>query len=222
MNKTAQSPLQATVVNDDEALLLQFGFADLPHMFAMQTPDGLIQEKSPCYRCSADGFYGHGKEGTWYEEGSIIVMDSTPNQHTEPLNRAAGTKWAKWAQSLPAHKAAIDVGDMSEAAHMLAKDPRVTELGPVEYQEAVVKLAVSLKLKREGKDARSLPSMGHNFAPQSGGNAPPVLNAKLSDMTQRGPGSLHAPGPREQAGVRRAAAPANTSAGNVMGGPPPR
>lgn len=194
--------------DNDQALLSQYGFSDLPEQFAMRDPGdgGLIQEREPCYLCRADGFYGVGVHGTFYAEGSIIVTGIVPNEHLEPLNRAAGLNFAKWRHRLPNNRAPIDVADMSEAAHMLAKDPRVTELSPDDYQAAVVKLAVAIKLKREGKDARDLPAMGHNFTSASGGTkSAPILGARMSDMTQRtGSNTPVHVAPGSKAGVRLA------------------
>lgn len=84
-----------------------------------------------------------------------------------------------------------------------------------------MKFAVRLKLKREGRDARDLPVMGHNFAPQSGGKAPPILGAKMADMNQRGPGQTSAAAvipAGHSAGARRATSvpPA------ALGGQPPQ
>lgn len=206
----------------DDALLAQFGLSELPDVFALRTDEGaIIQERAACYVCNADGFYGKGTHGTWYPEGSIIVTDVVPNLHMEPLNRAAAVRHARWQRSLPNNKAPIDIGDMSEAAQMLAKNPQALALDPLGWQEAVTKLASEIKLKREGRDARDLPGMGHNFTPQSGGKAPPILGAKMSDLTQRGPGATMAQaagGPGGPPGVRRAqpAAPA------ALGGSAPR
>lgn len=217
-DKPKQPQLEADV---DDELLLQYNLLDLPVVFSMRDGNQIIQEKAPCYSCSADGFYGQGKSGTWYEEGSIIVMDTCPNYHTEPLNRAAALRYVKWVSSLPQQGADIGVEDMAEAAHTLAKNPRIMELDPVSYQKAVVDLAVKLKIRRLGKDAMNLPGFNHNFAPQSGGNAAPILNAKLAEMGQQGPGSLHRDRGGQAGGVRRAAAPATVSAGNALGGPAP-
>lgn len=210
----------------EAALLAQFGFSELPVMFAMREPGGtVIQEKEPCYQCMADGFYGRHRGGTWYEEGSIIVLDTVPNHQLQPLNRAAALKWAKWAGSLPQHKAAIDVGDMSEAAQMLAKNPDVLKLDPEKWQEAVVKLAVSLKVRREGGASPTLPGLAHNFAPQSGRSTTvPILGAKIAEGAQRGPGGVQqtlSAAEVTAGGARRAASPSATA--NPLGGAnPPR
>lgn len=204
--------------NDDDALLAQHGFSYLPVTFAMREEDGtIIQEKAACYRCAADGFYGLGTSGTWWMEGAIIVTDIVPNIHMQPLNRAAGLLFAQWQKRLPTNRVAFDMGDMAEASQMLAKNPKVQELNPVEYQAALIKMCEELKLRREGKDARSLPGIGHNFTPQSGGKAPPILGAKMSDMTQRGPGFTQAAAAvpaNHQGGVRRGT--------STLGGEPPR
>ena len=79
-------------------------------------------------------------------------------------------------------------------------------------------LAEGLRMRREGKTAMDLRAgdISRNFAPQSGGRSPPMLGAKMSDMSQIGPGmtrnlaAVTGPG----AGVRRAAAA-------PLGGPPP-
>ena len=175
---------------DHDALLARYGLQDLPVVFAMPGPDGkVIQEKLACYQCMADGFYGKGVTGTYYQESDIIVADIIPNEFMQPLNRAAGLRYANWMSTLPQNKAPIAIEDMAEAAQMLAKDPRVTDLPPDDYQRAVTELAAKLKIRRGGKDALDLPLMSaHNFAPVSGGKAPPILNAKLSDMAARGPG----------------------------------
>lgn len=202
--------------NDHEALLIKAGFGDLPEVFAMREGTDILQEREPCYQLMADCFLGRGLHGTHYMEGATVVIHDTPNQHMKPLNRAAGINYALWLESLPRNRTFIDIGDMSEAAHMLAKDPDVTKLSPTKYQEAVVALAEELKLRREGRDgSRALPGIQHNFAPQSGGKAPPMLGAKTSDMSQLGPGQTRnmaqVTGPG--AGVRKAA--------NPLGGPPP-
>ena len=157
--------------------------------------------------------------GTYYQEGDIIVAEFTPNEYMVPLNRAAALKIASWRESLPANQAPIDIGDMSEAAQMLAKDPRVTDLPPDEYQRAVTSLAARLKIKRQGKDAMELVPIAHNFNPAPGSKAPPILGAKMSDMAQRGPGFSNTPpaGATTQGGARRASV-----APSALGGPTPQ
>lgn len=202
----------------EDVALAQHGFGDLPEVFAMRNDDNsIIQEKDPCYECVADGFYGKGMEGTYYPESSIIVTQDTPNEFMKPLNKAAGLKYIAWTNSLPMNRTAIDVGDMSEAAQMLAKDPNVTLLPPLDYQKAVIKLSEELKLRRMGGTAPTTPSLQHNFTPQSGGKAPPILGAKVADMSQRGPGSTTASAtvPAGHQSTARRGTP-------VLGGNPPR
>jgi hypothetical protein len=202
---------------DHDALLARYGLGELPAVFAIQGPDGkIIQEKAACYQCATEGFYGRGMTGTFYQEGDILVAEFTPNEWMTPLNRAAAIKVALWRETLPANQAPISIEDMSEAAQMLAKDPRVVDLPPIEFQRAVTSLASRLKIKRQGKDAMELVPMAHNFNPAPGGKAPPILGAKLSDMGQRGPGFTNtAPaGATTQGGARRA-----TVAPSPLGGP---
>lgn len=211
----AKAKVTRSAADNDAALLAQYSLSHLEPIFSIRNEDNsILQEREPCYQCMADGFYGRGTAGTWYMEGSIIVTEVVPNQHMQPLNRAAGIRYARWLASLPNNRAAIDVGDMAEAAQMLAKNPEVTNLSPLDYQNAVIRLSEELKLRREGKNARSMPGIEHNFNPQSGGNAPPILGAKLSDMSQRGPGFNSGPAPAAQPGGARRVQ-------SALGGTPP-
>lgn len=204
-------------VLDDKALLAKYGLDDLEVVFAMRDTGGeIIREKEPCYECLAEGFYGNGMHGTWYQEGATIVLATTPNEQLRPLNRAAGINYANWLESLPQNRTYIDIGDMSEAAVILAKDPRVAQMSQAQAQRATIAVAEGLKLKRD-PNARDLRAsdINRNFAPASGGKSPPMLGAKMSDLSQMGPGMTRgvatATGPG--AGVRKAA--------NPLGGPPP-
>jgi hypothetical protein len=205
------------VVDHDAALLTQYKFADLPSHFSMRDGNNQItSESEACFQCMADQFLGQGKSGTLYTEGDIVVMDEVPNHQLRPLNRAAGLNWARWHSSLPVKSADIGIEDLAEAAQILAKNPKVMNLDPFKYQEALTETAVRLKHRRLGKDARNLPGLSHNFVPASGGNAPPILGAKHASMGQHGPGST---GPGGRGNVRRAgSAPA---VANPLGGPPP-
>ena len=206
MNDKANKTALEAAADGDEALLNKYQLADLPVQFAMRDAEnGVIQEKEPCFLLKAPGFYGRGTAGTWYDEGSIIVTDAIPNQHMEPLNRAAGIRTSRWLDSLPQNQVPVDMGDISEAMTMLAARPDFLTMTPEQRSEAAMKFAVRLKMKREGRDARSLPELGHNFG---GGTtkAPPILGAKMSDMAQRRPGETRAApaATTESGGTRRA------------------
>ena len=197
--------------------LAQYGFGDLPEVFAMRNDDNsIIQERSACYECVADGFYGTGMEGTWYPESSIIVTETQPNEFMKPLNQAAAYNYVQWFLALPNNRTAIDIGDMSEAAQMLAKNPDVTALDPITYQKTLIKLCEELKIRRSG-GTPSAPALSHNFVPQSGGKAPPILGAKMADLSQRGPGTTSATAtvPQNHQSSARRGVPA-------LGGNPPR
>jgi len=205
--------------NTEADILVGTEFEHLPVVFAMQNDDrSITQEHDPAYLCRADCFLGSGREVTLYEESSIVVTRASPNMQMEPLNRAAAIIYIKWLQRLPQHRAPIDVGDMAEAAQMLAVDPEVLKLNKVEWQQAVTKLAAELKLRREGLDAKELPPIGHNFARGTRSAAPPILGAKMADMSQRFPGETRyatavpqfSPGPATR---RATAAPMNMPGG---------
>jgi hypothetical protein len=192
-------------------------FEHLPEMFAMRNDDGtIVQERDACYLIRSDCFLGIGREATLYPEDSIVVTGAVPNIHMEPLNRAAAINHVKMLNRLPELRAPIDIGDMAEAAQMLATDPDHVKLNKLEWQTAVVGLATKLKLKREGRDALELPPIGHNFVRGPRTQAPPLLGAKMADMSQMLPGQTryatavpaHSAGPT----VRRAT-PAPMSAG---------
>jgi len=205
--------------NAEADILAGTEFEGLPDLFAMRHDDGaIIQEREPCYLCRADCFLGSGREVTLFEESSIVVTGAVPNMHMEPLNRAAAVNYVKFLHRLPESRAPIDVGDMAEAAQMLAVDPEVLKLNKVQWQAAVVELATKLKLRREGLEAKDLPPIGHNFVRGARTQAPPILGAKLADMSQNLPGQTryaaaipaYSPGPV----TRRANAPAmNTPPG---------
>lgn len=198
----------------DDALLAEYGLAELPVTFSIQNADNsVVHEREACYLCLSGGFYGRSVHGTWYEEGSIIVTDAVPNSELQPLNRAAGIRCAKWQHNLPKTKVPIDIGDMAEAAQMLAKNPEVTNLNPLEYQQALIRVCEQIKIKRGGKDALDLPAMSpHNFTRHAANSkAPPILGAKMADMGQMTPGQTRAATmvpPGTPAGPRRASVPA--------------
>jgi hypothetical protein len=85
-------------------------------------------------------------------------------------------------------------------------------------RDLATRVAEGLRMRREGKTAMDLRAgdISRNFAPQSGGRSPPMLGAKMSDMSQIGPGMTRnlAAVTGSGAGVRRAAAA-------PLGGPPP-
>ena len=173
-------------IND---LLRKYGMADLPEVFSIRDDaGGVTQERDATYHCEADCFLGKGTYGTWYQEGSIVVTIETPNAHMKPLNLAAAKRYVRWAESLTQADAKVDIGDISEAMTMLASRPDFLQMTPDQRSEAAMKFAVRLKMKRDGKDARELPGLSHNFTSVNGSKAPPILGAKMSDMAQRAPG----------------------------------
>ena len=170
--------------------LLGSEFEHLPEVFAMRNDDGsVIQEREPTYLCRADCFLGTGREATLYEESSIVVTREKPNEHMEPLNRGAAIARLAWYASLPQDKVVISIEDMAEAATMCAADPEWAKLNKLDKTKAARKLAIEIKARREGVEARDLPPIGHNFARSPGRSvAPPLLGAKMADLGARMPG----------------------------------
>jgi len=175
--------------NGDADPLAGSGYENLPECFAMQQDDrSIVQEREPTYYIASDCFLGIGREATLYEESAIVVTSVVPNEHMQPLNRAAAIAVVRMLERLPASAAPIDIGDMAEAAQLLGSDPEVLKLNRIEWQRAVVRMASELKLRREGREAREIPPIGHNFTRGPRTAAPPLLNAKLAEMSQRLPG----------------------------------
>lgn len=203
--------VKANTDDADEALLAEFNLTELPVTFTIQNADNsVVQEREACYLCLSGGFYGRSVHGTWYEEGSIIVTDAVPNSELQPLNRAAAIRVAKWLRNMPKTRVPIDIGDMAEASQMLAKNPEVQQLNPIEYQKVLLDICEQLKIKRGGREAFDLPAMSpHNFTRHAANSkAPPILGAKMADMGQVTPGQTRAatmvpagtaPGPRKAA-----------------------
>lgn len=182
-NHDAASPRPA------EDILAGSGYEHLPEVFIDHRDGAMVQEREPAYYITAETALGAVREVTLYEEGAIVVTSLTPNDVMQPLNRAAAVQVVKWLAKLPGRQAPIDIGDMAEAAQMLGSDPEVLKLNRVEWQNAVVKMANELKLRREGKEARELPPIGHNFIRGVKPGAPPILGARLAAMAEQFPGA---------------------------------
>jgi hypothetical protein len=215
--KIKQTTLEASADND-AALLAEYGFSELPDVFAMREGRTVYQEREPCYECMTDGFYGTGQAGTWYMEGEIMVTDIVPNSHMKPLNRASALRWAKWHKALPSTQTTVSIADISEAMTRLAAHPNFLNLTPEERSKQAMTLADHLRYQRELKEGRSIPSLGHNFfQPASGGNAPPLLGAKMAHMNQLMPGQTSAPVHVSNAGRSATRRAGRTE--DVLGGP---
>lgn len=172
-------------------------FADLPEVFTHRNGDNTVSQiKQPCYNLLSPGFYGD----TWYDEGEIIATDICPNNEMQPLNRAAGVRFERWLDSLPAERAPITIEDMTEAAFMLAKDPDYGQKSHRERCMAAQKLAVALKERRDlqlngGVVLPNLPGTAIRAAKSA---APAMANIRVADGNVRGPGQagpvvLHEP-----------------------------
>lgn len=173
-------------------------------------------EREAYWQVTSETYLGNPPYRCLQEVGNKIVFGGIPNDALYPLNRAAAVNLVKWRNSLPQTGVAIDAGDHSEAAQMLAKDPDALKLPPHEWHKAVLELAIANKRRRGERDPRdgmTLPPLGHNFTHKTS-NAPPLLGARfaqMSDGTFAGAGSFgRAPNPQAVLGpgaVRRVGGP---------------
>lgn len=170
---------------NEEAAEIQSVFGDLPDTFDIRNADGTISRvKEPCYNLLEPGFYGD----TWYDEGEVVLLTICPNHGMQPLNRAAGERFAKWLRALPAEGARITVEDMTQAALMLAKDPKFGDMADRERALAVQRLAITLRDKRDEQlnGGTFVPPQIGRAAPRS--SAPAMPNMRFTDPSMRGPG----------------------------------
>lgn len=172
-------------------ILASTEFADVPETFAMRGEGGFIQQiREPCYNLLADGFYGD----TLYEEGEIITTGICPNDHMQPLNRAAAVNILKWRKSLPKSNVTLSIEDTVEAANRLRDDPRTKDMNHDQFSELAYKLAMEIKTRRDGAQAELyLPAIGGQAVRQAGaGKAPPMPNTRFTDPSHTRPGQLSA------------------------------
>jgi hypothetical protein len=114
-------------------------FSQLP--VAYHSEEGAIT--APVYRAAAPCYLGD----TLWEEGEVIITELVPNGQMEPLNKAAGDRFDAWTSSLPLNGSNLREGDIIEAANMLRAD--AGSMSSDDFNRAIIKLALSLKAKRE-------------------------------------------------------------------------
>jgi hypothetical protein len=197
----------------------------LPEAFSIRNENGgYTQIKDPCYHLLAPGFYGKRNNGTWYDEGEMLIYDGVPNYHLQPLNRAAGVKMQTWLDTLPTSGVSINIDDLSEAATMIANREELGKMSKKQIAEATQKIAVELKKKRDGTSGMTLPPIGGDTiftAGQAQGKPPAMPATRYLDPSLRGPGHvgergvIHEPklGPSEaKRAAQFAAAPVSSGA----------
>lgn len=187
-------------------------FARLPEAFVYQPdPTSLpMQIVDPCYYLLAAGFYGERKAAMLYDEGEIITTGMIPNAHMQPLNKAAGARVLAWLEALPMSGASINVEDLTEAAALIARNPKLADMTTEAIAAATQKIAVDLKARRDNKLGMIVPPMAGDTIDtvhQRGrAPAPAMLGARFVDKSQLGPGGLAGPEVGDQR-VRGAKAP---------------
>lgn len=127
---------------------------------------------NPVWRASALLYLGD----TLWQEGDIVIANIVPNAQMEPLNRAAQALHERWLQSLPVQGMNLQQVDIMEAADLLRSESG--KLTTEQFQQALIKLAVSIKAKREGLGTPTLP-MQPVFMAGARGDAPPIANARV-------------------------------------------
>lgn len=152
----------------------------------------------PVWRASALLYLGD----TLWQEGDIVIADIVPNAQMEPLNWAAQDLYERWLNSLPVQGMNLQQVDIMEAADLLRSE--AGKLTTEQFQQALLKLASSIKAKREGLGTPQLP-MQPVFHAGARGDAPPIANARV------GSGAMGTEKPAirgtQNTNVQRAAAP---------------
>lgn len=142
-----------------------------------ELPEAYIGEDNrpitrPVWRASAMIYLGD----TLWQEGEVIIADVVPNNQMEPLNRAAQSLYDRWLNSLPVQGMNLQQVDIMEAADLLRSESG--KLTSEQFNQSLIKLASSIKAKREGLGTPSAlqPMVFHAGAR---GDAPPIANARV-------------------------------------------
>lgn len=121
---------------------------DLPEFYL--TEDG-ARVREPVYRLLADCFLGApGKPPGLWEAGCEIQHDLVPNEHMQPLNRAAGEAVERWQAALPIVAGRFTEEEIGEAAALMAPKEGEQVLPHALWWAGVLKLAAELKIKKAG------------------------------------------------------------------------
>ena len=91
---------------------------------------------------------------TMVEPGEVFVTDGVPNHQWLPLNRAAGERYQNWLSSLPQSGNGLTQAEITEAAYIMRPREGEAELPHEQWWPAVLKMAASLKDKRQGNSLR--------------------------------------------------------------------
>jgi hypothetical protein len=153
------------------------------HLPEAYVADDGTRVTAPVYRLLADCFFGKpgGPPALW-EAGTELQTDITPNEHMQPLNRAAAERLNRWEASLPIIAGKLDEADIQEAAALLApREGEPVQPHPV-WWAGVIKLAGELKMKRAGN---RIPDPVKTVAPLNQGHIPPMSAGDFKDVSHR-------------------------------------
>ncbi len=182
----------------------QNGQQTLPEVYVNEQGSNFSE---PVYLLHADGYYG---DSFWYE-GDRIVWLEQPNHTMQPLNRAAMERMEAWVEALPAGKATVRIEDIMEAARLLPADV-VSKLDQNQYGDILLKTALGLQEKRNGKPGMSLPFQPIRTAAPSA--APPMPNAAIENLRD-GPRGFGEASRLPQRASNKSAARSTKAMGNV-------
>lgn len=98
---------------------------------------------------------------TLVEPGEILTTEMVPNQHLQPLNRAAGERYETWLASLPQDGAGLTQAEITEAAYMMRPREGEKEIPHDQWWGAVMKAAWAIKEKRSRNVPRVAPAHMH-------------------------------------------------------------
>lgn len=157
--------------------------SDYDHLPDVYVADDGTRVTAPVYRLLADCFFGKpgGPPALW-EAGTELQTDITPNEHMEPLNKAAGVRIQRWLTSLPVVTAKLEESDIAEAAALLAPREGEATQPHGQWWAGVIKLAGELKKKREG---RVIPETATTVSPLNQASVPPMSAGDFKDVSHR-------------------------------------
>lgn len=141
----------------------------------------------PVYRLLADCFLGMpGRPPALWEAGTELQHNLTPNDHMQPLNRAAAVAIDDWRQQLPPAAEAVSPDELLEASNMLmrSRQPGDAEIPYATWRASVYRLAMENKVHRGGMRMPAPPS-AQPIRPLSGRQPPPMTAGDYKDVAHR-------------------------------------
>lgn len=153
------------------------------HLPECYVADDGTRVSAPVYRLLADCFLGApGKPPGLWEAGTELQHDLCPNEHMQPLNRAAAEQVETWQTALPIVNGRLTDVEIGEAAALMApKDGEQVLPFPI-YWAGVIKLAGELKARKAGP--RVAPPVSY-VTPFGAKVVPPMTAGDFKDVSHR-------------------------------------